>query len=285
MLQISVIHNNEEDRLGYLVPKLEQLVEGLGKVGHSATLTLVGPDTPLIRQYATPHDWTRRMRRAAYAALMFTAAERDDPRKKKRRSYIFFYLNSFCHQLASFKRSVRIEQEVHFAHASCLERAALSSEYAMILESDAILNGDTLRNLIALLKYLRSRANPCDRVYVDLAGGCNRDSIINSWCFQEKFGCKDLHLDYAPGLTLHELPRIVGNAVVGYLVSPTLAADLFKFATTTRTYCAFDWALNVFAARPENQRNFLCFHTTPMLFEQGSSSGYYASTCDPWVRL
>jgi hypothetical protein len=97
-----------------------------------------------------------------------------------------------------------------------------------------------------------------------------------------KIGRKNIHLDDAPWLTLHELPRIVGNAVGGYLVSPELAADLFEFTMSTRTYIPPDWALNIFAAHPENRRNFLCIHTTPTLFEHGSSTGHYISTA---VRL
>ena len=120
MLQISVVHNNEEDRLGYIIPKLEELVKELYNAGHLASLTLVGPDTPLVRSHVTSHTWLTRARRAAYAARMYTDAKMDDPRAIKRRSYVPLLLNSFRHQLVSYKRSVRIEQEIHFAHASCL---------------------------------------------------------------------------------------------------------------------------------------------------------------------
>jgi hypothetical protein len=279
MVKILVVHNNERNRLAYLTPQLHHLIEGLKAAGTSASLQLVGPSVDLIAENRFDHNFPNRLRRAIEASSMFYSAAIDDPRLTSQNKRLLQYARHFAVHLARYRRSIRIEQEVLYAHAFCWRESIRAGEQAIVLESDAIVNEHTLAGLLAILKYLRSSCAPTARHYVDLAGGCDRDRTLSSWCFKTEYGCKDIEITIdRRKLILHKLPRLTANTVGGYLVSPALAADLLTFVQDTRPMLPPDWALNRFAVRRERDADVLCIHTSPTLFTQGSSVGAYRST-------
>jgi hypothetical protein len=275
MMKIFVIHNNESDRLAYLMPRLSHLIAGLKTAGTSASLQLVGPDVDLIAENRVEDNRSNRFLRFIEAGLMYYFAAVQDPRGALRKEY----LRAF-EALFSYRRSIRIEQEVLYAHAFCWREITRCREPAIILESDAIANDHTLTGLLATLDYLQSPSRATEKYYVDLAGGCDRNHILNSWCFNDEYGCIDIEIVVGKQkLILHKLPRLTTNTVGGYLVSPSLAADFMSFVQNVRPMLPPDWALNRFASRLA-QDEVLCIHTSPALFMQGSSVGAYQSSID-----
>ncbi len=281
MVKILVVHNNERERLDYLVPQLNQLIASLRSGGRQALLELVGPDTDLIMDNRSADNLFNRFRRAAAASRMYYSASREDPRRLSLKRRCLDYIRHFTFYLKSYKRSIKIEQEVLYAHVFCWQESVRLGEAVIVLESDAILHEHTQSGLQALLAYLQQSYGPEEKYYVDLAGGCDRDEILRSWCFDRRHGCVSFDLIGEPQMTLHKLPKLVTNTVGGYLLSPGLAADFLQFAQKSRPMTSPDWAINTFAAQKKNRRNVLCIHLSPTLFTQGSFSGAYRSTIEP----
>lgn len=281
MIKILVVHNNERDRLAYLTPRLDQLIEGLKAEGTSASLQLVGPDVDLIAENRFDHNFQNRLRRAIEASSMFYSAAIEDLSPASRSERLLRYARNFTTHVVRYNRSIRIEQEVLYAHAFCWRESIRLGMQVIVLESDAIVNEHTLAGLLAILKYLQSSHGTWPKHYVDLAGGCDRERILSSWCFKNEYGCEDSEITIGQKkLILHKLPRLTTNTVGGYLVSPHLAADLLTFVQSTRPMLPPDWALNRFASRHGRDADVLCIHTSPTLFTQGSSVGAYRSSID-----
>lgn len=276
MAKILVVHNNEHDRLEYLRPKLDQLVRTLANAGQKFVVEFVGPEVDLIRENRSRDTVWNWIRRAFRASWMFSIS--DPKHSPLRRESVFGYLNHIFYYLFAYPRSIKIEQEVLYAHAFCWRECMQTGEPVMVLESDAIFHAHTSSGLSSLMIYLQTSA-PNDRYYVDLAGGYDRKKIANSWCFEEAYGCTNIVVGGDPELTLHILPRLATNTVGGYLLSPSLAADLFAFVHKVRPLLPPDWAINFFAGQNMNKRA-LCIHTSPTLFTQGSAEGIYKSTIE-----
>jgi hypothetical protein len=284
MIQIFVIHNNEQDRLRYLLPEVRDLLDGLNQAGRAASLELVGPEADLIRENQYRDSLVNKIRRGMDASSMSFFYSFDKPVHSQlakefvrgcRRSFDYFF---------RYRRSVRIEQEVLYAHAHCWRKSSESQTPALVLESDAILRPFTKHGLLALLDYIDNNSWQDERYYVDLAGGCDRGAIFNSWCFESEYGCRNFALQVAPEIRTHLLPRLTANTVGGYLISAALAGDLFSSVMAQKPMLPPDWAIMAFAASSERVRSSLCLHTTPTLFTQGSSSGEYPSGIDPLPR-
>lgn len=284
MIEIFVVHNNEQERLRYLLPKLRGLIESLKQVGKAASLELVGPDAELIRKNPYRNTFANRIRRGIDASSMSFFYSFDKPvhsspakdfARACRTSFDYFF---------RYRRSVRIEQEVLYAHAHCWRKSSESRLPALVLESDAILRPFTKHGLLALLDHIEGNSWQDERYYVDLAGGCDRRAIFNSWCFESEYGCRNFALPVIPEIRTHLLPRLTANTVGGYLVSAALAGELFRLVMKRKPMLPPDWAIMAFAASSERVRSSVCLHTTPTLFTQGSSSGEYRSGIDPVPR-
>jgi len=277
MIQLFVIHNNEQDRLSYLLPKLEDLVRSLNQAGRTASLELVGSEIDLVQQNRYRHTFLNKLRRGIDASAMSFFYFLDKPEHASRmKDFLRSCRDSFKYFFC-YPRSVRIEQEVLLKHVYCWRKSSKARVPAIILESDAIVHPFTNQGLLALLDYLEGRSREDERYYVDLAGGCDRRAIFNSWCFESKHGCRDVALQTTPEICVHLLPRLTTNTVGGYLISSTLAGDLFNSVLKRRPMLAPDWAINIFTAASKRIRFALCMHTTPTLFTQGSTSGNYVS--------
>jgi hypothetical protein len=278
MIRIFVVHNNEGDRLSYLGPRLSQLIDALQAAGHEASLEMIGPNVDLIRENPIADTFLNRLRRAKDASDMFDLAAAAAPERAAPSARIKAYLRCFAQHVLSYRRSIRIEQEVLFAHAFCWRACAGGDDLALVLESDALFREETLGGVIALLDFLHDALQAKQKIYVDLAGGCDRDAILYSWAFKPEHGCEVRPLPGAPATTLLIPGRLVGNTVGGYFMSPALAAEIYAYVMKARPMLPPDWAFNLYAARA---RGVLCVHTSPTLFAQGSSAGAYQSSIDP----
>lgn len=284
MITILVIHNNERDRLAYLTPRLNRLTEGLQAAGRPASLQLVGPDVDLIAENQFSDNFLNRFRRLMEASSMFYSSAINDPRYISLTDRLLRYGRGFATHAISYRRSIRVEQEVLYAHAFCWRESIRLDSPVIVLESDALVNTHTLAALLVILSYLQSSCRTRDKYYIDLAGGCNRDLILSSWCFEKEYGCENVEItSNKMKLILHKLPRLATNTVGGYLVSPRLAADFLSFVQNTHTILPPDWALHRFALRHGRHADILCIHTSPTLFAHGSSTRAYRSSIDPTI--
>jgi hypothetical protein len=284
MIRIFVVHNNEQERLRYLLPKLRDLLDGLNQAGKAASLELVGPDADLIRQNQYRDSFVNKIRRGMDASSMSFFYAFDKPGLSSPAKELVRGCRRSFDYLFRHRRSVRIEQEVLYAHAHCWRKSSESKMPALVLESDAVLRPFTKHGLLALLDHIESNSWQGEKYYVDLAGGCDRGAIFNSWCFESEYGCRNDDLQVTPEIRTHLLPRLTANTVGGYLVSAALASELFSNVMTQKPVLPPDWAIMAFAASSESVRSSLCLHTTPTLFTQGSSSGEYVSGIDPLPR-
>jgi len=285
MIGILLIHNNERDRLAYLTPRLNGLIEGLRAAGTHASLQLVGPDIDLIVENRFDHTFQNRFDRLVEASSMFYFAAINDPRHISQKDRLLRYINDFATHAISYKRSIRIEQEVLYAHAFCWRESIRLDRPVIVLESDALVKEHTLAGLSAVLNYLQSSCGLKAKYYVDLAGGCDRDMILGSWCFKKEYGCENVEINIDKmELILHKLPRLTTNTVGGYLIGPPLAADLLTFVQNARPMLPPDWMISHFALRRRGDAGVLCIHTSPTLFAHGSSTRTYRSTIDPTMR-
>jgi GR25 family glycosyltransferase involved in LPS biosynthesis len=282
MIKILVIHNNERDRFAYLMPRLNDLIDGLRAAGTPASLQLVGPDVDLIAENRFDDNFLNRFRRLIEASTMFYFAAINDPRHISRKDRLLRYAANFSAHVISYRRSIRIEQEVLYAHAFCWRESIRLDRPAIVLESDALVNEHTLTGLLAVLNYLQSSCWAKTKYYVDLAGGCDRDRILGTWCFKNEYGCEDVEIiTNKLKLILHKLPRLTTNTVGGYLISPRLANDLLTFVQNARPMLPPDWTISCFALRRRGDAGVLCIHTSPTLFAHGSATRTYRSTIDP----
>lgn len=278
MVAVLVVHNNESDRLAYLRPKLDSLSIEMGARGWAMELHLVGPDSDLIVANRAAPSLANRVKRAYETALMFGAFSANDPRVRSTIESARVFLRQLWEHLFHYGRSILIEQEVLYAHAYCWRESLRRREPVIVLESDAIFHEHSATGLVAILEHLASVGH--GHYYVDLAGGCDRREILNSWCFEAAYGCESRPLSLDPPIEMLSLPRLTGNTVGGYVIGPELASELLDFVERARPMLPPDWAMNLFCVM-RRPRAPLCIHTTPTIFSQGSSIGAYRSGISP----
>jgi len=280
MIAICVIHNEEQDRLAYLRPRLPQLVQALAADSHQLEVRYVGPDASGMADRVPLDTQENRCRRAfdlATANVSNWDPRRPESRSGKMRAWFEIYFKT----LEEYRRSVRIEQEVLEAHKFCWATCVDLNDFTIVLESDAKFRVDSSYVLSVLLRFIRSTYQPSHPLYVDLAGGCDPRVIFGSWNFQVAFGCRTFSLPNCALVRFHQLKRWTGNTVGGYLLSPGLARLLLEEAKARPVMLPADWAINLFAIRNQAIDDATCIHSTPTIFTQGSLDGSYASGAEP----
>jgi hypothetical protein len=279
VVNLCVVHNDEADRLRYLLPRVNALADVFVRGGVKAFIHEIGPDASGMADGASRHTLVNRLKRALHASYMYGRFNDLDPRvrggalRKLRRKYRQF------ERLLKYARSVKIEQEVLFAHAAGWRIAARSGGYAIMLESDAVFHEQSAENIYHLMKHVSERGSELP-VYVDLAGGCDVKDILNGWCFEPGSGKEDFIIPSIADVTFHKLPSMTTNTVAGYVVSAELAGLFLAALEQTAPMLAPDWAINFFSLKSSLIETSLCIHSTPTLLSQGSHDGTYISTID-----
>jgi hypothetical protein len=276
MIAICIIHNEERDRLGYLRPRLEQLVHDLAADSHQSEVRYVGPDASGMAGRVPLDTQANRCRRAFDLATVNVSNW--DPRKPesqsgKMRAWFEIYFKT----LEEYRRPLVVEQEVLEAHKFCWAACAQLNDFMIVLESDAKFRVDSAYLLSVLLRFIRSSYQPSDVLYVDLAGGFDHRVIFGSWNFEAAYGCRTFSLPNCAFVKFHQLKRWTGNTVGGYLLSPGLARLLLEEAQARPVMLPPDWAMNAYASRNQAIGDGICIHSTPTIFTQGSLDGSYAS--------
>jgi hypothetical protein len=279
-VNVCVVHNNEADRLEYLRPKVTELVALLAERGIEALAYDIGPDTSGMADRVPQHTIINRAKRAQQASYMYSRFNDLDPRisfgpfRRLRKRY-----RKFKHLFLTYKRSVKIEQEVLFAHATCWNLAAQANGYAFILESDVLFSEESSAHLCDVVKHVDEHF-PGRPIYVDLAGGCNVNDILNSWCFESGYGAKQFQIPSIHAVSFYSLPLMTTNTVAGYLINSELAKLFCSCMDAKSPVLAPDWAINAFSLQNNEVQSAVCIHSTPTLLRQGSSEGTYSSTIE-----
>jgi hypothetical protein len=279
IINLCVVHNNEADRLKYLLPRVNMLAALLADGGVKAFIHEIGPDASGMADKVARHTPVNRLKRALHGSYMYARFNDRDPRvrggafRKLRRRYRQF------ERLIKYARSVKIEQEVLFAHATGWEIGARSGGYTIILESDAIFSERSSENLCNLVKHIFEHVSE-PRVYIDLAGGCNVKDILNGWYFEPAGGKEDFSISSISNVIFHKIPSITTNTVAGYLISADIAKLFLVMLEETKPMLAPDWAINFFSLKNKLINSALCIHSTPTLLSQGSHDGTYISTIE-----
>ncbi|MBN9580624.1 MAG: hypothetical protein J0G37_03835 [Afipia sp.] len=275
MINLCVIHNNEAPRLEYLRAQIRGLAKAIETDGISLRLYDVGPEASGMAGQVPQDSFLNRLKRAWAAAWLFAGYARHDPRRRTDRlRYARLWFRHFKSILFDYLRSIRIEQEVLYAHGHAWKIASRTALPTIVLESDAIFPEGAIENLVSLIKWSLPQLEQ-EYFFADLAGGCSTQEILNSWCFEERFGMRTMQVG---AIDIQILPSLTANTVGGYLMSASLAAEFCRLLQTTKRMVPPDWAVNLFAMHEPAVAKATCVHTNPTILRQGSADGTYGST-------
>ena len=196
-------------------------------------------------------------------------------KKYKKWKHRYRFIRNLIKTFRKHTRSIRSEQETLFAHIHALFEASNFHGFSIIFESDIRLNEGTGRNFVDFFKYLNSK-EPNAPLYCDLAGGCERSSIMNSWAFENGNGVTNVRINN--NLTAHFLPTLINNTAGGYLVNHMFAKNFYEFLISRQTLCPIDFCFNLYAFENFLNNSSICVHFTPLIFQQGSATGDYQSS-------
>jgi len=278
-VKIFIIHNNEEERLLYLSKKIPDLLEYFNNNSITAEVNYIGPDISSIKNNKFFDTFILRLTRQFYITKINFFMDFHNPTRSKKIFIFFQHLIRFLKSIRKLQkdgvRSIIPEQENLQAHIYALHSIRHFSGFGIVLESDAIFLNQSGKNLIDLFSHLEGLVDR-KSLYCDLAGGCDRKEILNSWAFENEHILRNIQIN--SNLEAHILPTLVNNTAGGYLINSAFAEQFFDFLTTKKYMLPIDFAFNLFACEKSRFIDFICIHTTPTIFEQGSSIGRYSSS-------
>jgi hypothetical protein len=277
-LKILVIHNEEHERLNYLIPQAEDLTKAFQSVAGSCALELVGPEERGRNENLVPNTWSNRLRRARDAARLFAEAERSTPAPNGPLRKTRIGLRRFI-EMISYQRPITVEQDVMTGHAECWRRIAGEGDFGIIMESDTVFREDSTAKLINLTTWLKKDERHRKPFYIDLAGGCDRRQILNAWCFEEEYGGKRLNIEGLEDTTVFLLPKLTNNTGCAYYISADFAHNLYTWFENYRPMMSADWTTMLWAAIGKNVGEITCIHSEPPILVHGSVTGEY----QPWA--
>lgn len=144
-MKVLIIHNEESERLAYLVPRAEELARNIESVAGSCALELIGPKER--HGSLVPDTLSNRLRRALDAARLFAVMERRSPSPNGTFLKLAIGLRTFAQQVAS-RRSLTIEQDTVRGHAECWKRIAEDGDSAIVMENDVVFRSDSASKLV-----------------------------------------------------------------------------------------------------------------------------------------
>lgn len=271
MLQVALIHNQEQERIAAARRCAQLLGEGVGlpfsKVNEifwqpkailsSDILDVFISDAKFCRLLAC---WSQRLGRKypgwLYALKFFITTRLPD----------YFSIA----RLRSRRRRRAIEILLTFKHIQAWE-AFLQTEwqYLAVMESDVAMAERSIdrikEQLLPLLNKLSQSGQPA---FFDIAGGCTDEAL----------GTSALNSSVQNGF--REFDKAITNTTCSYIINRPLA-ELFVSALMRRPMWRWinsDWLINqLFIGAEDIGANILCFHATPPIFKHGSVEAIYAS--------
>lgn len=277
-MKIFIIHNEEPERLNYLVPRAERLTRAFQSVAGSCALELIGPEERRRKEKLVPNTLSNRLRRARDAARLFAELKRSTPAPNGPLRKMKIGLRVFI-EMISYKRLLTMEQDVVTGHAECWKRIAEEGGSAIVMENDAVFREDSAAKLVDLTAWLKKDEHDAKPFYIDLAGGCDRHEILNAWCFEEKYGGKRLNIEgFEDTTTVFLLPRLTGNTACAYYINANFAQKLYAWYKSYQPMVGVDWTIMLWGAVGKDLDEVTCIHSEPPILVHGSVTGDY----QPW---
>lgn len=270
---IALIHNNDENRLTYIKPKINALIIELQKE-MSVDFFEVSwqPDLKPVK-----------LRTAFFRDVMYWKLDREWNRYKKTKNNFFlidfqsivknsirkYFLNSDVAR--RWARACAIEMYVTDKHLRAFSGALeCRADYLLCFEDDAVFMEYSIRNVVRSLNDLKNRPNEIP-IYIDLAGGCQLKDI--------KIGKLESKRD---GNFIY-YSKSVTNTACCYLTNRVQLENFMYFLTRhpLLRYVGIDWCMNkLFMLQSKHGSKSDCFHAYPHFFKHGSVTG----ECKPWER-
>ncbi len=266
---ISLIHNNDKDRLSYIRPLIKELELELQKKYEveSCEFSYQPKPTPVSTQTALLKDF------------MYWKLDRDwNTYKKVRntfivRSFLSFlkkillkYLLSKNSSLEKWKIRCAIEMYITSKHVRAFKYLLENNyDYLICFEDDTIFETDSIKKTFELINDLELKHSKEDLLYVDLAGGCDLSEL--------KY--EALKIKTENGLIHYSKP--VTNTVCCYLINRAQITnlDFLLMRNPILQYLNTDWFINKIFTLQDNSKlmHVRTIHTFPPIFKHGSAVG------------
>jgi len=262
-LHVSIIHNNETERLAHLVPHIAAMCENLGPDWHVTRSEFFHQPT------VKAHTFTKTYIRIVMHGLLNRrwAVHRRMPEDVCSLATIAAH---GIRVVREWRRASAIEMIVTAKHVAAWH-AFLNSEgdYLIVMESDAVFLDSSQQRMQQCLASIP----PPDRIlYVDLAGGLGKQDLRVDRIIEREYN----------GFTYFEAPCT--NTACVYLVSQ---AAVRSFCATLHHFPYFRWfgidsMINaIMMDHVKREQSILCMHANPPIFKHGSFTGEY----DAWKRV
>jgi hypothetical protein len=265
-----LIHNNVAQRYNYIRPALEQLSDELSQ-NYTTSIIEVS-----VQPEIKPHSTLMTLQRDAM--YMCLGREWSQYRLLKIRpllmDVLIFLKNSYEKYvsrkgrsvLAGWKRNSFIETVVTDKHIRAWSAFLESdADFMICFEDDAVFKDDSTQRLNELLDNLARRL-PDILIYVDLAGGCERDML------------KIDNLETGRDASFMFYRKPVTNTACSYLMSRPLVT-IFIEMIVRRPWLrliGIDWMMNkLFILAANDGIECSCMHASPTIFKHGSFTGEY----------
>lgn len=267
LITIALIHNNEAERLEYLVPKIKELKQEIEK--H----LLIEVDFYEVK--TKPHIYNMCFKDTLIKEYLFWRLYRDWVTYRRYKNVplpldVCVFLGKMmlkAYNITKWKQNTYREAQIINEHLRAMNHALdVDSDYIIILESDAIFKENSSCRLIDLIRKIETKSER--NIYVDLAGGCSKELLKVD---RLQCGHHDGFLEYSKGVT---------NCACGILMN---RRQIQTFASLLLTipyhrYISIDWMYNLlFIEQKKRMIISLCYHTEPPIFNHGSLDGTYES--------
>lgn len=268
---LALVHNHNKERLEYIIPKLHGLKEWLVNRQFDTLFICVAYQSVITRHGRSISFF----RDVIYQIIGFKWARYCSLKPSFLLSIAFLLrlvLRGGRYSLhGAWRRSSAIEVAVTDKHIRAWSFFLDSdADYLILFEDDAIFNEDSKLRLNNLLDKLRQE-ELTQNLYVDLAGGCNLDSLK----VDQLLSSRDESFRY--------YKKPVTNTACAYLINKSLANHFHRVLTQKPwlRLIGVDWMMNtLFINLAREGIDCICMHAEPTIFKHGSTTGEYL----PWAR-
>jgi hypothetical protein len=260
-LHVSIIHNNETQRLAHLRPHVASMSDNLGPNWRVTKNEFF--DQPPVKA----HTFAKAYVRKAMNWLLGRRWALHRRMPEDRAIWSLRFLANDVRRVREWRRTGAIETILTAKHIAVWQ-AFLNSDgdYLIVMESDAVFSPDSEQRMQQCLAIIPT---PDQMLYMDLAGGCGRDELR----IDKIISCE------CNGFTYFEVPATNTSCV--YLMS---RATVRSFCATLQRFPYFrwigiDWMVNaIMMDHVKRGRSILCIHANPPIFKHGSVTGEYDGT-------
>lgn len=265
---VTLIHNNDQERLSAIRGNIQELVSTLNNRGYQ-TIYFESHYQPEITEKE------KFFVESFIKSIAYWKIGRNwNKYKKSKNRFLPFDLAVLIARLIknySFKnrrdkiiRRHKVEIFLTNKHIESLNTAAKEKADIMIaFEDDAVFKEDSIKKIVSLLE---NYGQDEKKIYFDLAGGCNLQELGYENILERKEG------------NVHFYSKLVTNTTCAYIINRKtyLACIDFVIKKPHYRYIAIDWLCNAFFMHRETKDEgivSLCAHSHPPILEHGSATG------------